>query len=141
MSVIPRQVPALRRIHSLWYSITLKAHFALAHNGNLVNALELRRELELSGAIFQTSIDSEVIAYLIARERLKVGKVEEAVKEAMKKIKGAYSLVVASPRKLIGARDPFGFRPLCIGKRDGCLYAFSARPVLWILLERNLSVM
>ena len=97
----------------------IKGTLSLAHNGNLVNALELRRELELSGAIFQTSIDSEVIAYLIARERLKVGKVEEAVKEAMKKIKGAYSLVVASPRKLIGARDPFGFRPLCIGKRDG----------------------
>ena len=97
----------------------IKGTLSLAHNGNLVNALELRRELELSGAIFQTTIDSEVIAYLIARERLKVGKVEEAVKEAMKKIKGAYSLVVASPRKLIGARDPFGFRPLCIGKRDG----------------------
>ena len=96
----------------------IKGTLSLAHNGNLVNALELRRELELSGAIFQTTIDSEVIAYLIARERLKVGKVEEAVKEAMKKIKGAYSLVVASPRKLIGARDPFGFRPLCIGKRN-----------------------
>ena len=72
----------------------------------------------MNGAIFQTSIDSEVIAYLIARERLKTGKVEEAVKNAMVKLKGAYSLVVASPRKLIGARDPFGFRPLCIGKRD-----------------------
>ena len=80
--------------------------------------LELRNELEMNGAIFQTSIDSEVIAYLIARERLKTGKVEEAVKNAMVKLKGAYSLVVASPRKLIGARDPFGFRPLCIGKRD-----------------------
>ena len=90
----------------------------MAHNGNLVNALELRNELEMNGAIFQTSIDSEVIAYLIARERLKTGKVEEAVKNAMVKLKGAYSLVVASPRKLIGARDPFGFRPLCIGKRD-----------------------
>ncbi|MBQ2319881.1 MAG: amidophosphoribosyltransferase [Lachnospiraceae bacterium] len=96
----------------------IKGTLSLAHNGNLVNALEIRRELELSGAIFQTSIDSEVIAYLIARERLKVGKVEEAVKNAMTKIKGAYSLVVASPRKLIGARDPHGFRPLCIGKRD-----------------------
>lgn len=96
----------------------IKGTLSLAHNGNLVNAVDLRRELELSGAIFQTTIDSEVIAYLIARERLQVGKVEEAVKNAMKKIKGAYSLVVASPRKLIGARDPFGFRPLCIGKRD-----------------------
>lgn len=95
----------------------IKGTLSLAHNGNLVNALELRRELELSGAIFQTSIDSEVIAYLIARERLIVGKAEEAVKRAATKLKGAYSLVVASPRKLIGARDPFGFRPLCIGKR------------------------
>ena len=96
----------------------IKGTLSLAHNGNLVNALELRRELELTGAIFQTSIDSEVIAYLIARERLQTATVEEAVKLAMEKIKGAYSLVVASPRKLIGARDPFGFRPLCIGKRD-----------------------
>ena len=96
----------------------IKGSLLLAHNGNLVNALELRNELELNGAIFQTTIDSEVIAYLIARERLKVGKVEEAVKNAMKRLKGAYSLVVASPRKLIGARDPFGFRPLCIGKRE-----------------------
>ena len=96
----------------------IKGTLSMAHNGNLVNALELRNELEMNGAIFQTSIDSEVIAYLIARERLKTGKVEEAVKNAMVKLKGAYSLVVASPRKLIGARDPFGFRPLCIGKRD-----------------------
>ena len=80
----------------------------LAHNGNLVNALELRKELEYTGAIFQTTIDTEVIAYLIARERLNVGSVEDAVKNAMKKLKGAYSLVISSPRKLIGARDPFG---------------------------------
>ena len=96
----------------------IKGTLSMAHNGNLVNAIELRRELEMSGAIFQTNIDSEVIAYLIARERLNVGKVEEAVKNAMIRLKGAYSLVVASPRKLIGARDPFGFKPLCIGKRD-----------------------
>lgn len=96
----------------------IKGTLMVAHNGNLVNALELRRELELKGAIFHTAIDSEVIAYLIARERLHVGTAEEAVKRAMQQIKGAYSLVVASPRKLIAARDPFGFRPLCIGKRD-----------------------
>ena len=91
---------------------------ALAHNGNLINAPELRKELEYTGAIFQTTIDSEVIAYFIARERLNSKTVEEAVGRAMKKIKGAYSLIIMSPRKLIGARDPFGFRPLCIGKRD-----------------------
>ncbi len=96
----------------------VKGTLGLAHNGNLINAPELRKELEHTGAIFQTTIDSEVIAYHIARERLNCGTVEEAVKLAMKKIKGAYSLVVMSPRKLIGARDPQGFKPLCIGKRD-----------------------
>ncbi len=95
----------------------VKGTLGLAHNGNLINAPELRRELEYTGAIFQTTIDSEVIAYHIARERLNAKSVEEAVGRAMKKIKGAYSLIVMSPRKLIGARDPFGFRPLCIGKR------------------------
>lgn len=96
----------------------VKGILGLAHNGNLINALELRKELEYTGAIFQTTIDSEVIAYHIARERVKTSSVEEAVKNAMKKILGAYSLIVMSPRKLIGARDPFGFKPLCIGKRD-----------------------
>lgn len=98
----------------------VKGTLGLAHNGNLINAPELRRELEYTGAIFQTTIDSEVIAYHIARERLRSKTVEEAVRFAMEKLKGAYSLVVMSPRKLIGARDPFGFRPLCIGKRDNC---------------------
>lgn len=96
----------------------VKGTLALAHNGNLTNAPELRKELEYTGAIFQTTIDSEVIAYHIARERLNTPDVESAVKNAMKKIKGAYSLIVMSPRKLIGVRDPFGFRPLVIGKRD-----------------------
>ena len=96
----------------------VKGTLALAHNGNLINANELRHDLEYTGAIFQTTIDSEVIAYHIARERLKVGTVEEAVQRAAAKMKGAYSIVVMSPRKLIGARDPFGFKPLCIGKRD-----------------------
>ena len=96
----------------------VKGTLGLAHNGNLINAPELREELAYTGAIFQTTIDSEVIAYYIARERLNSKTVEEAVGRAMHKIKGAYSLIVMSPRKLIGARDPFGFRPLCIGKRD-----------------------
>ena len=96
----------------------IKGTLALAHNGNLVNAPELRRELAHDGAIFQTTIDSEVIAYHIARERVKTSSAEEAVQNAMKKLVGSYSLIVMSPRKLIGARDPFGFRPLCIGKRD-----------------------
>lgn len=96
----------------------VKGTLVLAHNGNIVNAPKLREELAYTGAIFQTTIDSEVIAYHIARERLNSPNVECAVKNAMKKIQGSYSLIVASPRKLIGARDPFGFRPLCIGKRD-----------------------
>ena len=96
----------------------VKGTLGLAHNGNLINAPELREELAYTGAIFQTTIDSEVIAYHIARERLHSKTVEEAVGRAMHKIKGAYSLIVMSPRKLIGARDPFGFRPLCIGRRD-----------------------
>lgn len=96
----------------------IKGTLAMAHNGNLINANELRRELEYTGAIFQTTIDSEVIAYHIARERLNSKTAEEAVRRACQKLKGAYALVVASPRKLIAARDPFGFKPLCIGKRD-----------------------
>lgn len=96
----------------------IKGTLGLAHNGNLINTPELRRELERTGAIFQTTIDSEVIAYHIARERVNTHNVEQAVNLAMRKIKGAYSLIIMSPRKLIGARDPFGFKPLCIGKRD-----------------------
>ncbi len=96
----------------------VKGTLALAHNGNLINAPELRKELEYTGAIFQTTIDSEVIAYHIARERLVSKTAEEAVRRAAAKLKGAFSLVIMSPRKLIGARDPFGFKPLCIGKRD-----------------------
>ena len=103
----------------------VKGTLGLAHNGNLINAPELREELAYTGAIFQTTIDSEVIAYHIARERLVSKTVEEAVGRAMEKIKGAYSLVVMSPRKLIGARDPFGFRPLCIGQRDNTFFLAS----------------
>lgn len=103
----------------------VKGTLGLAHNGNLINAPELREELAYTGAIFQTTIDTEVIAYLIARERIGSKTVEEAVARAMAKIKGAYSLVIMSPRKLIGARDPQGFRPLCLGKRDDA-YIFAS---------------
>ena len=96
----------------------IKGTLGLAHNGNLINTPQLRQELARTGAIFQTTIDSEIIAYMIARARVEQPTVQAAVAEAMKKIKGAYSLVVMSPRKLIGARDPYGFKPLCIGKRD-----------------------
>lgn len=95
----------------------IKGTLAMAHNGNLVNSPELMRELSRTGAIFQTTTDSELIAYEIARARINTGSVEEAVSKAMERLKGSYSLVIMSPRKLIGARDPFGFRPLCIGRR------------------------
>lgn len=103
----------------------VKGTLAVAHNGNLTNAVEIRRELEKTGAIFQTTIDSEVICYVIARERLKCHSVEEAVTRAMQHIKGAYSLLVMSPRKLIAARDPHGFRPLCMGKYNNS-YVFAS---------------
>ena len=88
----------------------------LAHNGNLTNAGELSREYELDGTIFYGTSDTEVIAHTITRQRLVSASIEEAVEKAMQKLKGAYSLVITSPRKLIAARDPMGFRPLCIGK-------------------------
>lgn len=102
----------------------VKGTLSVAHNGNLTNAVEIRRQLEHRGAIFQTTIDSEVICYLIARERLKCHSVEEAVARTMQVIEGAYSLLVMSPRKLIAARDPHGFRPLCMGKyNDSIVFA------------------
>jgi amidophosphoribosyltransferase len=103
----------------------IKGTLAIAHNGNLTNAYELRRELEYRGCIFQTTIDTEVIAYIIARERVDSKSIEEAVSRALPKIQGSFSLVVMSPQKLIAARDPHGFRPLCIGKIDNS-YVFAS---------------
>ena len=98
----------------------VKGPMALCHNGNLVNSFELREELELNGSIFHTTSDTEVISYIITKERLSAPSIEEALCRAMNRIKGAYSLVVMSPSKLIAARDPNGFRPLCYGTRpDG----------------------
>ena len=95
-----------------------KGTLSIAHNGHLTNAIELKRELEDKGAIFHTTTDSEVIAYLIASKRSSTPSVEEAVKEVMGIIKGGYALLVMSPRKLIAARDPFGLKPLVMGKLD-----------------------
>ncbi len=94
----------------------IKGRMALAHNGNLVNSYELREELELKGSIFHTTSDTEVISYIITDERIKAHSIEEAVNRSMDRIKGAYSLVIMSPTKLIAVRDPNGFRPLCYGK-------------------------
>ena len=103
-----------------------KGKMALAHNGNLSNALELRDKLELSGAIFHTTSDTETIAYVITRERLMTSSIEEAVSSTMNLLEGAYSLVLISSTKMIAARDPYGFRPLCYGKMaDGAYVAAS----------------
>ncbi len=96
----------------------IKGSLALAHNGNLVNTEALKWELIQTGAIFHTTTDSEVIAFHIARERVHSATVEEAVHKTVEKIRGGYALVVMSPRKLIGTRDPYGLKPLCLGKRD-----------------------
>ena len=93
----------------------IKGKMALAHNGNLINSAELREELELQGSIFHTTTDSEVISYIITKERISTDSIESAVNMAMNRLKGAYSLVVMSPTKLIAARDEHGFRPLCYG--------------------------
>ena len=93
-----------------------KGNLAVAHNGNITNALELKQELEDNGAIFTTTSDTEVICHIIVRERLKAKSTEEAIANTMKILKGAYSLVIMSPQKLIACRDPQGFRPLCMGK-------------------------
>lgn len=103
-----------------------KGRLALAHNGNLTNSFELREELEEKGAIFHTTTDSEVISYLIVQERLTHGSIEEAVSATMERISGAYSLVISSPAKLIAARDPYGFRPLCYGITSDGSYVFAS---------------
>ena len=95
-----------------------KGTIALAHNGNLVNVSPLREELERAGTVFHTTTDSEVIACLIARERVCSHSVEEAVLKAVSRLNGAYGLVIMSPRKLIGVRDPWGLKPLCLGKLE-----------------------
>ncbi len=103
----------------------IKGSMALAHNGNLTNAAVLREKIELDGGIFHSTSDTEVIAYTITKERLTASSIENAVVAAMHNLKGAYCLVIMSPRKLIAARDPQGFRPLCIGKY-GESYVFAS---------------
>ena len=100
-----------------------KGRMAIAHNGNLSNAAELRSALELAGAIFHTTSDTETIAYIVTRERLTAASIEDALSAAMERLDGAYSLVLMSPQKLICARDPHGFRPLCYGRTPDGTYA------------------
>lgn len=103
-----------------------KGKMALAHNGNLSNALELRDKLELSGAIFHTTSDTETIAYVVTRERLVASSIEEAVSRAMNSLEGAYSLILMSSAKMIAARDPYGFRPLCYGQMPDGAYVIAS---------------
>jgi amidophosphoribosyltransferase len=90
---------------------------AVAHNGNLVNAHEIKRELEVSGSIFQSTMDTEVIVHLIARSRKE--RIEDRIVDALNQVRGAYSLLFLTPDKLIGVRDPHGIRPLVLGKLKG----------------------
>lgn len=104
-----------------------KEYIAIAHNGNLTNTVKLRRELEECGSIFQTTIDSEIIAHLLVKPEKKEiqsaiacnGVVKEKVVDTLSHLEGAYALVLVLGGLLVGARDPFGWRPLCLGKLDG----------------------
>lgn len=104
----------------------MKGKLALAHNGNLSNAFELHSALELGGAIFHGTSDTEIIAYIITQQRLKTPSIEAAVSCAMYQMEGAYSLVMMSSAKLIAARDPWGFRPLCYGKTPEGMYVVAS---------------
>ena len=104
----------------------IKGRLAISHDGALVNYAELRKELELEGAIFHTSNDVEVIAYMITKARLTAPSTEEAISKAMERIKGGYALVVMSPQKLIAARDENGLHPLCYGVRDDGEYVVAS---------------
>lgn len=97
----------------------LKGTLGLVHNGNLINTNALRLSLQEIGAIFHSTTDSEVIAYQIARERTQTTCIEDAVRNTVKLLKGGFALIVMSPRKLVGVRDPLGLKPLCLGRQDG----------------------
>ncbi|MDP7585328.1 MAG: amidophosphoribosyltransferase, partial [Verrucomicrobiota bacterium] len=108
-----------------------KGQIAIAHNGNLTNAAQLREELELGGSIFQTTVDSEIILHLMARPSN--GSDNNLVK-SLQRIQGAYSLVIMTENELIGVRDPHGFRPLSIGKLDGA-YVLSSETCAFDLIQ------
>lgn len=119
----------------------VKGNIAIAHNGNLVNKDKLAKELSVTGAIFQTTSDTEMIAYTIAKERLRSGSVEEAIDKTINHLVGAFSLIVMSPQKLIAARDPWGFRPLCMGRKGSAVVFASETCALDSIgaeFERNL---
>lgn len=102
-----------------------KGTLALAHNGNITNADEIKQDLQSEGAVFNGTSDSEVIAYKIARERMETASIEEAVISVSKTLKGGFALLVMSPQKIVAVRDPLGLKPLCIGKKDNS-YIFAS---------------
>lgn len=104
----------------------IKGSMAIAHNGSLTNALELRQKYEMDGAIFHGTSDTEVITYAITKARLETASIEQAIEKAMTVVKGAYSLVIMSPQKLIAVRDKQGFRPLCMGKTKSGAVVFAS---------------
>lgn len=111
-----------------------RGQLAVAHNGNLVNALSLRKELENYGSIFSTTMDTEVFIHLMAKPAYK--NCEEAAVESIKKVEGAFSLVILNETQLIAARDPYGFKPLCFGKvGDG--YVFASETCAFDLIEAD----
>ncbi len=100
----------------------IKGRLAIATDGSLVNAQDLKRELELQGMIFHTTSDAEIISYVITKERITSASIEEAVSKAMDRLKGGYCLLLMSPQKIIAARDEHGLHPLCYGKRENGQY-------------------
>jgi len=108
-------------------------HLAIGHNGNLINTLELRQKLESEGSLFQTTMDSEIFMHLVAKNANGVS-IEEAVSKACAQVKGAYSLLLQANNKLIGIRDPYGFRPLVLG-RVGSTYILASETCALDLLE------
>ena len=106
-----------------------RGQIAIGHNGNLINAELLRDELEQKGSIFQTTVDSEIILHLLAQPKTSSG-----VLAALRKVKGAFTLVVMSDRQIMGVRDPFGFRPLVLGKLDGA-YILSSETCAFDLIH------
>lgn len=109
-------------------------YYAIAHNGNLVNAFELRNELETQGAIFRSTMDTEIFMHLLARNL--VYGLEEALVSALTRVKGAYSLAMCTKDKLIGVRDPNGFRPLCLGELNDS-YVLASETCALDLIEAN----
>ncbi len=103
----------------------IKGRLAIATAGTLVNSAELKRELELQGMIFHTTSDAEIVSYIITKERINSGSIEEAVTKAMTRLEGGLSFIVMSPQKLIAARDKHGIHPMCYGQREGGQYVIA----------------